>query len=205
MFRAGLRTLLAATPGLLLAAEAESGEKAVELTLELRPDIVLMDIQMPGVNGIEATRRILEIVPVVGILVLTMFDDDPSVLAAMRAGARGYLLKGASHEEVVRSIWAVARGEAIFGPSVASRLIEFFSSMSAADLHGAFPELSERERQILDLVARGLRNVEIARRLYLSEKTVRNYISSIFSKIQVANRAQAIVKAREAGLGRSDS
>jgi len=161
-----------------------------------------MDIQMPGINGIEATRRIAESIPGVGVVVVTMFKDDDSVFAAMRAGARGYVLKGADQDEILRVIRAVAGGEALFGKEIAERLMTFFSATQKADPAVAFPELTAREREVLDLIARGLGNAEISTRLYLSPKTVRNHISNIFTKLQVADRAQAIVRAREAGLGR---
>jgi DNA-binding NarL/FixJ family response regulator len=160
-----------------------------------------MDIQMPDVNGIEATRQILETSPHIGILMLTMFEDDDSVFAAMRAGARGYLLKGALKAEVVRAIRGISSGEAIFGPAIARRLMDYFAS-PRLDTAPVFPELTAREHEILTLMAQHRTNPEIATRLSLSPKTVRNIVSSIFNKLQVADRAQAIVRAREAGLGR---
>src|SRR5439155_5959782 len=172
------------------------------LDAEHGPDIVVMDLNMPGVNGVEATRRIIAAHPDIGVLVLTMFDDDDSVFAAMRAGARGYLVKGSDTDEVVRAITAVGNGEAIFGPSVARRILAFLTEpLSAYDAH-LFPELSAREREVLDLVAAGVANTDIAKRLFLSPKTIRNHVSSIFTKLRVADRAQAIVRARAAGLGR---
>jgi DNA-binding NarL/FixJ family response regulator len=201
LFRDGLRTLASLEDGLDLVGEAEDGAEAVDLTLELAPDVVVMDLHMPGLNGIEATRRIVEVLPQTGVLVLTMFEDDDSVFAAMRAGARGYLLKGAGHEEVVRAIEAVARGEAIFGPSIARRVLDFFAR--PPEPPQPFPELTEREREILELIAQGRSNGEIAGHFVLSPKTVRNNVSSIFTKLRVADRAQAIVRAREAGFGRS--
>jgi DNA-binding NarL/FixJ family response regulator len=168
----------------------------------LQPDIVVMDLNMPGLNGIDATRAILRANPGTGVLVLTMFDDDESVFAAMRAGARGYLLKGADKDEIARAVLAVASGEAIFGPAVAQRVIDYFSTARPAGQPPAFPELTEREREILELIAQGHRNPAIAKRLVLSPNTVRNHVSSIFAKLQVADRAQAIIRAREAGLGR---
>ena len=202
LFREGVRSLLASLANVEVVGEAASGEEAVALSATIQPDIVLMDIQMPGLNGIEATRRILTASPSVGIIVLTMYDDDDSVFAAMRAGARGYLLKGADQSELVRAIQAVANGEALFSPAIAKRLIAFFAGLrneTAAQI--AFPDLTDREREVLDLIAQGLNNTEIAQRLFLSGKTVRNHVSNIFSKLQVADRAQAIVRAREAGMG----
>ncbi len=207
VFRYGMRALLSAEPDIELVGEAADGEEAIQLAASLRPDVILMDLNMPGTNGIEATRRILEAGPQeeVGILMLTMFEDDDSVFAAMRVGARGYVLKGADGTETLRAIRAVARGEAIFGPSIARRLTQYFAApRQEAVATRAFPELTERERDILALIARGYTNTAIADRLYLSPKTVRNYVSSIFAKLQVADRAEAIVRAREAGLGREN-
>jgi DNA-binding NarL/FixJ family response regulator len=201
LFRDGLRALFASLDDVDVAGEAASGDEAVELALALQPDVVLMDVQMPGSNGIEATRRILHTSPHIGVLVLTMFEDDDSVFAAMRAGARGYILKDADQEEMVRAIRAVARGEALFGPAIAQRLIAFFSAPGALVAPQLFPELTDREREILALIAQGRSNTEIAKRLIVSPKTVRNHTSNIFSKLQVVDRAQAIVRAREAGLG----
>lgn len=203
-FREGLRVLLEATPDMELAGEAENGDKAVELAKELRPDVILMDLKMPGTGGIEATRKILEHSPQTGILVVTMVEEDDSVFAAMRAGARGYLLKGADKEEMLLAIRAVGRGEAIFGPGIARRMIRYFSSPPSAPTRtprSAFPDLTDREREVLELIAAGRNNQEISNELYLSLKTVRNYVSNIFVKLRVADRAQAIVRAREAGLG----
>jgi DNA-binding NarL/FixJ family response regulator len=202
-FRDGLRTLFNSAPETEVVGEAASGDDVIARAAELRPDVILMDIQMPGANGIEATRRILADNPEVGILVVTMFEDDDSVFAAMRAGARGYLLKGADHEEMLRAVRAVTEGEAIFGPAIARRLTGFFVA-TTPDPEPVFPALSEREREILDLIAQGRSNTEIAHHLYLAPKTVRNYVSSVFTKLQVADRAKAIVLARDAGLGRRD-
>jgi DNA-binding NarL/FixJ family response regulator len=198
VFRQGLRALLETTADIEVVGEAASGDGAVDQALELKPDVVLMDLRMPKLNGIEATRRIVDAEPQIGVLVLTMFEDDDSVFAAMRAGARGYLLKGSEQDEVLRAIRAVASGEAIFGPAIATRLIAYFSSTRAK----AFPELTEREREVLELIAKGHNNQAIANELVLSLKTVRNHVSNVFNKLQVTDRAQAIVKAREAGLGR---
>lgn len=201
LFRDGLRTLASLESNLELVGEAANGADAVDLTLELEPDVVVMDLHMPDLNGIDATRLIAERQPGVGILVLTMFEDDDSVFAAMRAGARGYLLKGAGNDDVVRAIEAVARGDAIFGPSIAARVIDFFARRSEPPQ--PFPELTAREREVLELIAQGRSNADIAAHFVLSQKTVRNNVSSIFTKLRVADRAQAIVRAREAGLGRS--
>jgi DNA-binding NarL/FixJ family response regulator len=201
LFRYGLKAMLANAEGFEVVGEAATGEEVVEKVAQTRPDIVLMDIQMPGINGIEATRRVLERDPSIGVVVVTMFEDDNSVFAAMRAGARGYVLKGADAEEVLKVVAAVAEGEAHFGPEIARRLMGFFSAPKPAAPSEAFPELTAREAEVLDLIAQGLNNQDIARRLYLSPKTVRNHISNIFLKLQVADRAQAIVRAREAGLG----
>ena len=205
-YREGVRTMLNATPDIEVAGEAADGDAAIAEAESLQPDVILMDLKMPGVGGIEATRRILQTSPHIGVLVLTMFEADETVFAAMRAGARGYLLKDADQDELIRAIQAVSRGEAIFSPAIAQRLIYYFARLrpTAADL--VFPELTDREREILHMIAQGHSNAAIAERLMISRKTVSNRISDIFSKLQVADRAQAIVRAREAGLGleRSD-
>ena len=200
-FRQGLRSLLQSVDALEVVGEATSGQAAIQLAGQLQPDIVLMDLQMPGLNGIEATRQIVYTSPHISILMLTMFEDDESVFAALRAGARGYLLKGALKAEIVRAIQGVASGEAIFGPTIARRLMQYFSAPRPAAPPQAFPELTDREREILDLIAQHHTNVEIAERLSLAPKTVRNHVSNIFTKLQVIDRAQAIIRAREAGLG----
>ena len=199
VFRFGLRALLQAEPGTEVVGEATTGEEAIELAGTLEPDIVLMDINMPGINGIEATRRILQQRPETGVLVITMFDDE-TLFAAVRAGARGYLLKGAEGDETLRAIRAVANGEAIFSPAIAERLNQFFSSAPSGP-DSPFPELTPREGEILELIAQGYTNNAIAERLVISPKTVRNHVTNLFSKLQVADRAQAIIRAREAGLG----
>lgn len=201
LFRDGVRAFLNSVPEAELVGEASTGDEAMTMAAALQPDVILMDIQMPGVNGIEATRRILQVSPHIGVIVLTMFDDDDSVFAAMRAGARGYILKGADQTEVLRVIRSVASGEALFGPAIARKVIGFFAGSRSSMPPPAFPELTDREREILNLIAQGCSNTEIAKRLVLSAKTVRNHVSNIFSKLQVADRAQAIVRAREAGLG----
>ncbi len=199
-FRAGLQLMLADAADLEVVGLAENGDQAVELAEPLRPDVVVMDLRMPGLDGIGATRRLLELDPAVGVVVLTMFEDDDSVFAAMRAGARGYLLKGAEQDEILRAIRAVAAGEVLLGPSIARRVIEHFSSGDGS-ARAAFPALTERERQVLDLIAAGKGNAVIAHELVLSLKTIRNHVSNIFTKLQVSDRAAAIVKARDAGFG----
>ena len=198
LFRDGLRALFNSLPDTEVVGEAASGGDAIRLAEELQPDVILMDIQMPGVNGIEATRKIVQTSPHIGVIVVTMFEDDDSVFAAMRAGARGYVLKGASQEEMLRAIRAVAQGDAQFGTDIAARLMNFFAAPRPPQI---FPELTDREREVLALIAQGHNNSEIARKLVISVKTVRNHVSNIFSKLQVADRAQAIIQAREAGLG----
>jgi DNA-binding NarL/FixJ family response regulator len=200
VFRFGLRALLGTEVGFQVVGEAATGEEAIALAGSLQPDVILMDLNMPGMNGIEATRQISRTNPHVAILVITMLDND-SVFTAMRNGARGYLLKGADEDETLRAIRAVANGEAIFSPSTAERLMQYFASVQATERSPAFPELTEREHDILAMVSQGYTNLAIAERLYLSPKTVRNHVSNIFSKLQVTDRGQAIVRAREAGLG----
>jgi DNA-binding NarL/FixJ family response regulator len=201
-FRDGLRDLLVSDTDLEVVGEAGDGEEAISLAADLQPDVILMDLGIPGVGGIEATRRILRTSPHIAILVISMFEDEDSVFAALQAGARGYLLKGALKAEILRSIRAVVSGEAIFGPAIARRLMQYFAAPRPSAPPDAFPELTEREHEILELIARHETNPEIAKRLYLSPKTVRNHVSNIFTKLQVADRAQAIIRAREAGLGR---
>lgn len=200
LFRDGMHGLLESVEGIEVVGEAGTGAEAVARALDLRPDVVLMDVNMPEKNGIAATREILASEPGVGVLVVTMLEDDDSVFAAMRAGALGYLLKGAHQEEVLRAITAVANGEAIFGPGVARRVMGLFST-ERPETPQAFPELTEREREILDLIARGRNNAEISAELFLSLKTVQNHVSNIFRKLRVADRVQAAIRAREAGMG----
>jgi DNA-binding NarL/FixJ family response regulator len=202
-FRDGLQMLFDATPDTELAGEATNGDEAVKLAVELSPDVILMDLRMPGTGGVEATREILAENPETAVLVVTMVEEDDSVFAAMRAGARGYLLKGADKDETLAAIRAVARGEAVFGPGIAERLTGYFEAPTArTPTRPVFPELTEREREILDLVARGKNNEEIAKTLFLSLKTVRNYVSNIFTKLGVVDRTSAALRAREAGMGR---
>ena len=201
LFRQGVRAVVGAQPDIVVVGEAATGVEAVSAATELQPDVVVMDLQMPELNGIEATRRIVAASPHIAVLVLTMFEDEESVFAAMRAGARGYLLKEAGPAEIAIAVQAVGHGEAIFGPPVARRVIDYFSQPRARYAVPAFPTLTAREGEVLDLIARGENNESIARHLYLSRKTVRNHVSNIFTKLQVADRAQAIVRAREAGLG----
>jgi len=201
LFRHGMRALLASVPDIELVGEAGGGEEAVTLTTQLEPDVVLMDIKMPGINGIEATRRITQTNPATRVVVLTMLEDDDSVVAAIRAGARGYVVKGADESEMLRVVRATANGEALFGPALTERLMGLFSGAGSSVGRQPFPDLTEREREILGLIAQGYGNAEIAARLFLSPKTVRNHISSIFDKLQVTDRAQAMVRAREAGMG----
>ena len=198
-FRTGLRQMLQDVPDLEVVGDAQTGAEAIELTQELAPDVVVMDLRMPEVDGIEATRRLQQVAPSAAVIVLTMFEDDDSVYAAMRAGALGYLLKGSQQDEIVRAIRAVAAGEAIFGPEIARRVIAHFST-GAGPAREAFPGLTDREREILERIAGGQGNANIAHDLMISLKTVRNHVSNIFTKLQVSDRSAAIVKAREAGF-----
>ena len=201
LYRDGLRIVLSSSGGAEVVGEASNGAQAVALAAELMPDVVVMDLRMPEINGIDATRQIAGHHSETAVLVLTMFEDDDSVFAAMRAGARGYVLKGADKEDIIRAVQAVAGGELIFGPGIADRVMRYFASAREGGLLTPFPDLTEREREVLELIAEGQNNQMIARRLVLSPKTVRNHVSNIFAKLQVADRAQAIVRAREAGLG----
>ncbi len=201
VFRHGIRALMEARSGLRVVGEATTGPEAVELAQALQPDVVLMDVRMPGLNGVEATRAIVQANPEIRVLMVTMFEDDASVFSAMRAGARGYILKDADKAEVLRAVEAIGSGEAIFAPSIATRLIAFFAAPPPSPNKDAFPDLTDREREILHLIATGATNAEIAGRLALSQKTVANYVSSILGKLQVADRAHAIIRARDAGLG----
>jgi DNA-binding NarL/FixJ family response regulator len=201
MFLGGLRTVLESTADMELVGEATNGDEVIALTAQTSPDVVVMDLHMPSVNGIEATRRICAAQPNTAVLVLTMVDDDDSVFAALRAGARGYLLKGADEQELLRAIQAVADGEAVFGPGVAQRVLGFLTDAPSRSQDRAFPELTPREREVVSLIAEGLGNQAIAKRLGLSAKTVMNYVSNVFAKLHVADRSEMIVRARQAGFG----
>jgi DNA-binding NarL/FixJ family response regulator len=200
LFRFGLCTVLGAEPSIDVVGEAATGRDAVSAATALGPDVVVMDLHLPDIDGIEATREIVGERSTTGVVVLTMFDDSESVFAAMRAGARGYLLKGSGQEEIIRAVHAVGRGEAIFGPDIATRVLGYFNNAPVTS-DPIFPELTSREREVLTLIAEGRSNSFIASNLSLSPKTVRNHVSSIFTKLHVADRAQAIVRARKAGLG----
>ena len=200
IFRDGLRALFATTDDIDLVGEAADGAGAIDVVATTVPDVVVMDLQMPGLNGVEATRRLATLAPTARVIVLTIFEDDASVFAAMRAGARGYLVKGADAAEIVGAIRAVAAGEAVFGAALAGRILGFFASPRAAGML-PFPELTDREHEILELIARGMANDAIAARLGISPKTVRNQVSVILDKLEVTDRGAAIVRAREAGLG----
>jgi DNA-binding NarL/FixJ family response regulator len=205
LFRSGMRALLGAAPETETVGEATTAEEAIQLSATIQPDVVLMDLHLPGLSGIDATRRILQRTPETRILVVTMFEDDHSIFSAIRAGARGYVLKGANPDEVLRAIQVAANGGAIFSPSVASRLIDYFGSLRPEAMTQPFPELTDREREVLDLIAEGRNNLEIAKCLSLSSKTVANHVSNILSKLQVADRTQALLRAREAGFGQGQS
>ncbi|MCB0212329.1 MAG: response regulator transcription factor [Anaerolineae bacterium] len=205
LFRDGLIAILTNIPDIEAVGEAGTGREAVAQVKALAPDVILMDINMPDLNGIEATQQVLAIKPDTGIIMLTMLEDNDSLFAAMCAGARGYILKGADKAEVIKTIRAVAAGEALFGPAIATRLTTFFQNARGGTQQpedaAPFPDLTDREREVLELIAQGDNNQEIAQRLHISAKTVSNHISNIFNKLQVADRAQAIVRARQAGLG----
>lgn len=205
LFRDGLKALLLSAPDAEVVGEAAGGRDAIAAAAQLQPDVVLMDLQIPDMDGIQATRHIVQANPRINVLMVTMFEDDQSVFAAMRAGARGYVLKGAKHDEMLRAIRAVGNGEAIFSPSIATRMMSFFATgqrMAPAVAAGdnVLAELTEREREVLALIAGGKTNADIAEALTISVKTVRNHVSNILNKLQVADRAQAALRARDAGL-----
>jgi DNA-binding NarL/FixJ family response regulator len=204
VFRFGLRALLESQTDMLVLEEVDNGEQAVQMVRSLQPDVVLMDVNMLGLNGIEATRQITTTTPDTAVLIITMFDDD-TVFTAMQAGARGYLLKGAQGDETLRAIRAVANGEVIFSPGVAEQMMAYFARGMEPTPEAPFPDLTPRECEVLELLAQGLTNTAIAEKLVLSPKTVRNQVSNIFSKLQVATRSEAVIKAREAGLGQGET
>lgn len=201
LYREGLTTAIGAMPGVDVIGEATNGQQAIDLVDTLTPDVVVMDLYMPGVNGINATRQILTNRPDTAVLILTMVDGDDSIFAAMRAGARGYLLKGADRKEIARALETVASGELVFGSAIAARVLTFFDTNGTSA--APFPELTDREREVLDLLARGLTNAAIAARLVVTDKTVRNHVSNVFAKLHVTDRATAVARARDAGLGLS--
>lgn len=203
MFRAGLRTLVEETDGLTFVGEADSAETTIQLCEQIVPDVVLMDIKMPGSSGVDATRELARSFPNIAVLMVTMLEDDTSVFAAMRAGARGYILKGSAPDDIIRAVRTVAAGEVIFGAALARRMRHFFTAGRSGEAH-PFPDLAARERDILDLIAAGRSNSDIASQLQLSGKTVRNNVSNIFAKLLVADRAAAVAKARDAGIGTDD-
>ncbi len=203
LFREGIRALISATADISCVGEAATGDEIVALAEELQPDVILMDINMPGLSGIEATRRIMRAETGTGIIMVTMLEDDASVFAAMRAGARGYVLKGANYEELLQSIRAVAQGHILFGPAIAARVTQFFTKAQPLGVEEPFPDLTDREREILALMVRHHTNPEIAQQLGIADKTIRNHISNIFNKLQVVDRAQAIAKAKGVDAGRS--
>ena len=202
LFLDGMRGMVARVDWAEVVGEANDADQALASALELQPDVVVMDLQLDGGSGIDATRSIVSALPSTAVLVLTMFEDDDSIFAATRAGARGYLLKGASREEILRAVASVAAGEAVFGPRVAGRVLGYFSELGELGKLAPLPSLTAREREVLGLMAEGRRNAEIAEALFLSAKTVRNNVSNILSKLHVADRAAAIIRARDAGLGR---
>ena len=203
IMRQGMRNLLQAIPGFTVVGEAADGLEAIDVVLATRPDLVVMDLSMPKLDGIEATRRLVTAIPTLGVLVLTMFEDDDSLFAALRAGARCYVLKGSPQPDVERALIGCARGDAVFGPVVAQRVLKFFDQTPSRSTTEPFPELTDRERTVLDLISRGSTNAAIAARLDISTKTVRNHASNIFAKLHVTGRVEAIIKARNEGIGQA--
>jgi DNA-binding NarL/FixJ family response regulator len=201
LYREGLVTAIGTMPGKEVVGEAGDGDEAVNAAEDLLPDVVVMDLHMPGTNGVQATRALTERHPEVAVLVLTMLENDESVFAAVRAGARGYLLKGADRAEIGRALDAVAHGEVVFSSAIAGRVMAYFAAGRPGPEVAPFPELTDREREVLDMVARGLTNAAIARELVVSDKTIRNHVSNVFAKLHVAGRAEAVARARDAGLG----
>ena len=201
LYREGLVTAISTMPGKEVVGEAANGEEAIRLAKTLVPDVVVMDLHMPVMNGVEATRRLTEEVPAAAVLVLTMLETDESVFAAVRAGAKGYLLKGADRSEIARALDVVAHGEVVFSAGIAARVLSYFASGRPGPEVRPFPELTDREREVLDLVARSFDNATISQRLVLSPKTVRNHVANVLAKLSLKDRAAAIVAAREAGLG----
>jgi DNA-binding NarL/FixJ family response regulator len=204
MVRYGITAVLADAPEVLVVGEASDGEELLAVVEQHHPDVVVTDLDMPGMTGAEATARLRTSHPDLAVLVLTLHEDDESLFAALRAGARGYLLKGADRAELVRAILSVAAGEAVYGPAVASRIVQFFTGARDEYAAQVFPELTDRERDVLGLIASGRRNSEIATALGLSDKTVRNHVSNVLLKLQVPDRTAAALKARESGLGATE-
>lgn len=205
MYRKGLLSAIESEPDFAYVGEACEGQEAIEKAVELQTDVVLMDVHMPGMNGIDATREIRRLAPHIRVLMLTVAEDTELLFAAMRAGAYGYILKGADQEEIVRAIRAAANNQPHFDPAIARKIRGYLSHPPPEIPFPLFPELTLREREVLELVAQGLSNAEITRRLVLSDHTIRNHVSNIYSKLQVADRAQAIVRARQAGMGGSQA